>query len=155
MNKEEFLQLSIEARVEYVNGKLKGKKSIVQIANDLGINESTIRKPFTKNGYLMVNNQYALQEIQKQEADNDKEDTSIINMILDLQNRVGILEQHVIHKIQSDTISISLPESEEGMMSSRVNLEVMKQWREFTGTRREKAKDLFSMALWEFMINHK
>lgn len=51
-------------------------------------------------------------------------------------------------------IDIDLPASEEGIMSSRVNAEVMKQWEAFTSTRKEKSKDLFSMALWQFMTNH-
>ncbi len=55
----------------------------------------------------------------------------------------------------ADIFDLDLPESEDGIMSSRVNVEVMNQWREFTATRMEKSKDLFSMALCEFMINHR
>lgn len=48
----------------------------------------------------------------------------------------------------------SLPASEDGIMSSRVNNEVMRQWKDFTSTRKEKSKDLFSMALWDFMVKN-
>lgn len=38
---------------------------------------------------------------------------------------------------------------------SRVNIEAVGQWEDFTSGRTEKAEDLFSMALWEFMANHR
>ena len=37
----------------------------------------------------------------------------------------------------------------------RVNTEAVGQWEDFTSSRTEKAEDLFCMALWEFMANHK
>lgn len=37
---------------------------------------------------------------------------------------------------------------------NRVNNEAIGKWEDFTSYRTEKAEDLFSMALWEFMANH-
>lgn len=76
---------------------------------------------------------------------------------LNYPERVKWIDQQLkTGKELKDIFDLSnLPQSEDGIMSSRVNLKVMKQWKEFTSTRTEKPRDLFSMALWEFMEKHR
>ncbi len=51
-------------------------------------------------------------------------------------------------------IKITLPVSGQGLLSTRVNSEVLRQWKNFAVTKNEKEEDLFSMALWQFMKAH-
>ncbi len=52
---------------------------------------------------------------------------------------------------KDNTLRINPAKSEQDVMAGKANAEVIKQWGKFTTARNEKADDLLSMALWEFM----
>lgn len=152
MNKQEYLKLDYPDRVQWLNKQLENL-TIEKIAQVLQIRKSNLIVPLQNQGYAFEDNQFVLE---KKDIIEDTKDTSdTIIQILERLERLEAIVSPKIQEVQKDTIDIYIPESEEGMMSSRVNLEVMRQWREFTHSRREKAKDLFSMALWEFMMKHR
>lgn len=160
MDKIEYINMNTKERVNYLNQELQAGKTLEVICTELEIRKSNLTVPLKNHGYEFLNGKFVLQEIQevsKESNENPLESNvkQLEESILIIAERVNQIEKKMIQKIQEDTIPINLPEGDEGMMSSRVNNEVMRQWRDFTSTRREKAKDLFSMALWEFMINHR
>lgn len=54
MDKQEYLNLSVEDRVQYVNTLLADGKSVNAIGQNLGMAESNIRQQFNKAGYFRV-----------------------------------------------------------------------------------------------------
>lgn len=79
--------------LEYVNSRLLEGKSVTTIGKELGLNESTIRKRLTKNGYKRVGNQFIPNEditsnITKSEVINDK------------PKKIDIVEQKELRKIE-------------------------------------------------------
>lgn len=51
MTKEEFLELDIDKKIEYLNEKLSEGKTVIRIREDLGIGEKNLQKIIRKNGY--------------------------------------------------------------------------------------------------------
>lgn len=161
MNKQEYLELDYADRANYINQALESGYNMEQICKELNISRSSLIFSLESHGYQYSEGQIIEREIEEEPVVVQPVYQVEINYELqDLIERVAYLEEIVlpnrIRRISEiDGFTISLPESPEGMMSSRVNIEVMRQWREFTSSRKEKAKDLFSLALWEFLLNHR
>lgn len=51
MNKEEFLELDIDKKIEYLNEKLSEGQTVIRIREDLGIGEKFLQKIVKENGY--------------------------------------------------------------------------------------------------------
>ncbi|MCQ4699190.1 hypothetical protein NE452_17095, partial [Paeniclostridium sordellii] len=50
MTKEEFLELDIDKKIEYLNKKLGEGKTVIRIREDLGIGEKSLQKIIRENG---------------------------------------------------------------------------------------------------------
>jgi|GEM_PF-2516912 len=161
MNKQEYLQLDFADRANYLNQELESGNTMEQICKELNISRSNLIFSLESHGYQYSQDQIIVRKMLEQPAVAQPAYSDEIQAVIqELNVRVAHLEEIVlpnrIRRISEvDGLVLSLPESPEGMMSSRVNIEVMRQWREFTSGRKEKAKDLFSLALWEFLLNHR
>ncbi|MDB8809129.1 hypothetical protein, partial [Romboutsia sp. 1001216sp1] len=51
MTKEEFLELDIDKKIEYLNEKLSEGQTVIRIREDLGIGEKSLQKIIRENGY--------------------------------------------------------------------------------------------------------
>ena len=51
MTKEEFLELDIDKKIEYLNKKLSKGQTVIRIREDLGIGEKSLQKIIRENGY--------------------------------------------------------------------------------------------------------
>ena len=51
MTKEEFLNLNIEDKIEYINNKLSEGQTVIRIREDIGIGEKKFQKIIKDNGY--------------------------------------------------------------------------------------------------------
>lgn len=51
MTKEEFLNLNIEDKINYINKKLSEGQTVIRIREDLGIGEKALQKIIKDNGY--------------------------------------------------------------------------------------------------------
>ena len=51
MTKEEFLELDIDKKIEYLNKKLSEGQTVIRIREDLGIGEKSLQKIIRENGY--------------------------------------------------------------------------------------------------------
>lgn len=58
MTWQDLKKLNIEDIVKYINKQLQVKGSLKKIADELGVNESTIRKYVTNKGYKRVGNEF-------------------------------------------------------------------------------------------------
>lgn len=70
MTKEEFLNLNIEDKINYINKKLSEGKTVIRIREDLGIGEKALQKIIKDNGYkyLQGKRMYAKEPTNSSEA---------------------------------------------------------------------------------------
>lgn len=77
----DFKDMTVNDLVSYVNSKLEIGLSLIKIAEELGVNESSIRKKLTKQGYKRVGKSFVLQErgqhvVHKNKSSNEVDKTS-------------------------------------------------------------------------------
>ena len=190
MEKDIFLNLSIEEQVEYLNKKLEEGQTVIRIREDLGIGEKALQKIIKSNGYKYnqklrkyVCNTEVSQKVQIQgeviemplETDlegqsdtlviqnkykNDlleliKYKSELLDMLKDYKLNNHISNTTVI-QIESKGIIIDGLHGETVQTSIRVNKEVINEFREFSKAYKQyKSSDLISMALKEYMENHR
>ena len=83
----ELKKYKIEDIALYINQELEKNKSLISIASELEVNESSIRKKLTTNGYKRINNQYVLKDdMCNQECNTPKENKEITNNITNVFN---------------------------------------------------------------------
>lgn len=51
MTKEEFLELDINKKIQYLNKKLSEGNTVIRIREDLGVGEKLLQKIIKENGY--------------------------------------------------------------------------------------------------------
>lgn len=89
MTKEEFLELDIDKKIEYINEKLSEGKTVTRIREDLGIGEKYLQKIIRENGYkyFQKEKRYYKENInviqknivhEKENFDSDYKDTTIV-----------------------------------------------------------------------------
>ncbi len=175
----------IDDIVGYINEKLLELGSLKKVADNLGANESTIRKYITSRGYKRVANEFVLQDdkcnplehnskknINKQS--NTLENTSVINFtdikdnMIYLSNETETLRE-MIEWFRSkddksntsvievvDGIKIDLPEAPIKRTTIRINEKVWNMFNELVEDNKPIDKhDLMSMALLEYINKYK
>lgn len=182
MNKDKFNNLDVMEQVEYINNLLENKRSLTSISKDLSVGRSTISERFKKLGYRYNKqfNQYIKHDDSNSNTDvvfcntkslkslKDKDlimyndsNTDVNSKLINITNEYEILMEMIeLYKSNSNVLQnkiiIDLPEAESELTSFRVNKEIIKQFNEFTKEQKEFRKiDLVSMALKEYMENHK
>lgn len=177
----ELKKYKIEDIVLYINQELEKNKSLISIAGELEVNESSIRKKLTTNGYKRINNQYVLKDdMCNQECNTPKENKEITNNItnvfnntefkdnmLFLHNEIDILK-NIIEKFKQDDksntnvielregIKINLPEANIKRTTIRINESVWDMFNEFVEDNKPFDKhDLMGMALLEYINKYK
>ncbi len=180
MNHQQFKKLTYQSRVKYLNDQLTQGIDIEILCNTLEIQTNDLINQLAAKGYVLYGNRFMLKEeidqltnhdvsqgrnftnaidyrkiqdntneIQKRNQV-DKESTDLPSMST-LLERIEKLENIVLSGRYDMQVIIDLPDAKDVMMSSRVNEVVLKEWRVFTKSRPEKAKDLVSEALLRFM----
>lgn len=177
----ELKKYKIEDIALYINQELEKNKSLISIASELEVNESSIRKKLTTNGYKRINNQYVLKDdICNQECNTPKENKEITNNItnvfsntefkdnmLFLHNEIDILK-NIIEKFKQDDksntnvielregIKINLPEANIKRTTIRINESVWDMFNQFVEENKPFDKhDLMGMALLEYINKYK
>lgn len=177
----ELKKYKIEDIALYINQELEKNKSLISIASELEVNESSIRKKLTTNGYKRINNQYVLKDdICNQECNTPKENKEITNNItnvfnntefkdnmLFLHNEIDILK-NIIEKFKQDDksntnvielregIKINLPEANIKRTTIRINESVWDMFNQFVEENKPFDKhDLTGMALLEYINKYK
>lgn len=89
MTWQDLKKLDIEDIVKYINEKLSEKSSLKKIADELGVNESTIRKYVTNKGFKRLGNEFVPNEyICNSECNQPKKDTKKVDENKEITNGV-------------------------------------------------------------------
>lgn len=167
---------NIEEVALYLNNELsKGRRQKEIEINDFKVNERVISKRLVSKGYKKIDNQYIKYDnnntkvIKKEKIEYDNSITPVINQ-KEIQGKIICLAQNydkILKIIQEydkkydkeyDGITIELPIEtiRDFRTSIRVNNVIWEQFNEFANNYKEFTKrDLLSMALKEYMENHK
>lgn len=177
----ELKKYKIEDIVAYINQEFEKNKSLISISEELGVNESTIRKKLNSNGYKRIDNQFVLKDdICNQECNTSKENKEITNNItnvfsnsefkdnmLFLHNEINVLKDIIKQFKQDDKsntnvielregIKINLPESNIKRTTIRINEVVWDMFNQFVDENKPFDKhDLMGMALLEYINKYK
>lgn len=180
MTREEFMNLDIDKKVEYINQKLSEGKTVTIIREDLEIGKKYLQKELKNGGYKynQKNRMYVKEPINSiaykepinsiQDANsmqnslpmNFKEDIiEILDMKEDLKEVIRIVKEgyakeptQVIEIVEDKGIKISLPQDEVVRTTVRANKRILNMWNEFCSSNNEYSKqDLISMAMKEYI----
>ena len=169
--------------LEIVNRGLEEGKSVTGIGKEIGLNESSIRKKLTKNGYKRIGNKFILQApgepggqpgvqsvahkekpvkkaIVGQEWDNvGQNQKKLIDIVKNYETIMEIIEHYKgNNNAVIGGIEIRLPneENKSYKASLRINETVLKEFKEFCSNHKTfSQKELLSMALVEYMEKYK
>lgn len=204
MTREEVLKLEINELIELINEETAKGIKVVEVAQNLGIGEKTLRERAKTGGYSFSrkDNKYILDNAEKmtevtkeKKAVNDQSKTKVIEKIeekkdtshtknndnshqrklirvnKDVGEDAGVKAllsisesiQGIKELLEADReakkskdIVINLEDEEDTRTTIRVNAGAWKKFESFTLKNSEyKKKDLLSMALLEFIQNHK
>ena len=181
MTKEEFLELDIDKKIEYLNEKLSEGQTVIRIREDLGIGEKSLQKIIRENGYKYFqkekryykeNTNVLQKNIVNENYNLDSKDPTIVlqnykdDLLEIVQAKKDIFEvinafkenlyckdtTSVIEVVASNEIQIKDFNSEAKVTSFRVYGETLTKWKEFCSKHKKyNNQDLVSMALEEYM----
>ena len=181
MTKEEFLELDIDKKIEYLNEKLSEGKTVICIREDLGIGEKSLQKIIRENGYKYFqkekryykeNTNVLQKNIVNENYNLDSKDPTIVlqnykdDLLEIVQAKKDIFEvinafkenlyykdtTNVIEVVASNEIQIKDFNSDAKVTSFRVYGETLTKWKEFCSKHKKyNNQDLVSMALEEYM----
>lgn len=181
MTKEEFLELDIDKKIEYLNKKLSEGQTVIRIREDLGIGEKSLQKIIRENGYKYFqkekryykeNTNVLQKNIVNENYNLDSKDPTIVlqnykdDLLEIVQAKKDIFEvinafkenlyykdtTNVIEVVASNEIQIKDFNSDAKVTSFRVYGETLTKWKEFCSKHKKyNNQDLVSMALEEYM----
>lgn len=181
MTKEEFLELDIDKKIEFLNEKLSEGQTVIRIREDLGIGEKSLQKIIRENGYKYFqkekryykeNTNVLQKNIVNENYNLDSKDPTIVlqnykeDLLEIVQAKKDIFEvinafkenlyykdtTNVIEVVASNEIQIKDFNSDAKVTSFRVYGETLTKWKEFCSKHKKyNNQDLVSMALEEYM----
>lgn len=171
MTKEEFLNLNIIDKVNYINAELKNNKSVKDITSDLGVGKNYINQFMNKNNYVRDKdlNQYipiapaaevaVVEANTKQLLNTDHIDTidylsENINVLIDMIDKYKAATTQTTTEGTTNYITIDLLDDKHlkpKPKSIRINEFVYQEWQVFCDKQHYSKMDLISMALKEYM----
>lgn len=183
MTKEEFNKLDTLKQVEYINNELENNNSVTSVCKSLGIGRSTIRDRFKKINYIYskelnkyiynnCNTDVNVGKVDKyvqttasntdgcnivEISDSTQLQENILNIAKEYDTLIEMLEMYKKNKkILSNNIIIDLDNEETSLTTVRINTDVLKMFNQFCIDHKEfKKVDLLSMAIKEYILNHK
>lgn len=180
MNTIEFESLDINAKIKYLNAKLKEGKTVIRIREEIGISEKYLQKEIKKGGFKYN------QKLRQYLPTTGTTTTSTTNnnlyvvpnntLVVD-ENKMGVLNYlednfniltEFLEKYKSTTISTTETTTQDIVInlvddkhlkpkpkSIRINEFVYRDWQKFCENNKYYPKqELTSMALKEYMKNH-
>lgn len=180
MNTIEFESLDINAKIKYLNAKLKEGKTVIRIREEIGISEKHLQKEIKKGGfkYNQKLRQYLPTTGTTTTSTTNKNldvvpnntlvvDVNKMNVLNYLEDNFNILTEF-LEKYKSTTTSTTETTTQSIVInlvddkhlspkpkSIRINEFVYRDWQKFCEDNKYYSKqDLISMALKEYMKNH-
>ena len=161
MTKEEFLELDIDKKIEYLNEKLSEGQTVIRIREDLGIGEKSLQKIIRENGYKYFQKEKRYYKENTNVLQNYKDDLlEIVQAKKDIFEVINAFKENLYYKdttnvievVASNEIQIKDFNSEAKVTSFRVYGETLTKWKEFCSKHKKyNNQDLVSMALEEYM----
>lgn len=158
----------------YINSELKKGRTQKEIEIiDFNVNERVIEKRLKRNGYKKIDNQYIKSGISENKKSDDNSMTTVIKNKKLEENLIDLLKNYdklknIINEYdkrydkeydrEENKIIVELPlENEKEFRTTiRVNKIIWSQFNNFSDNNKEfTKKDLLSMALKEYIENHK
>lgn len=184
MTKNEFMELDIDSKVDYLNSKLKEGHTVIRIREDLGIGEKYLQRELKNNGYkfnkkdkmydkehtISLSNNEPINNIQEAKEhtisipNNLRDDLiEILDMKNDLKQVIEVFKKgydknhtQIIEIVEDKGIKINLPNDKIVRTTVRANNTVLNLWNEFCNENKEFSKqDLISMAMLEYIDKYK
>ena len=172
MNTIEFESLGINAKVEYLNAKLREGKTVIRIREDIGISEKYLQKEMKRCGfkysqklrqYLPTTTSTTINNLDVVPNTTLVVDENKMNVLKYLEENFSVLNEFIErYKSTTETttqrIVINLVDDKHlspKPKSIRINEFVYRDWQIFCEDNKYyPKKELTSMALKEYMMNH-
>lgn len=160
MKKEEFNKLDIMDQVEYINNNLKNN-TLTKICEEIGVSRSTIRDRFSRYGYLFdkAEIKYIYSDAKNEPYREQKyiNNTKVLeDKIKRLESKIEDIECILNSRFKYQELSIRNFEGETVSRCYRLYEEVQQEFSVFCKQNSNyKVQDILSMALIEYMENHK
>lgn len=183
MTKDKFLKLNINDKIKYLNDKLSDGQTVTRIREDLSIGEKKLQKIIREHGYKydQKKKQYIIHEvIHEVIQSNPEEKNSLIQTYTEIiqdeiihidnlkyfnenfdlfKNMLERFKDGIEHLNTTSNIIINLKDDSQIKRNPRpvrINAFVEDDWMKFCEeNKRFTKKELLSMALYEYMENHK
>ncbi|HHV16617.1 MAG TPA: hypothetical protein GXX58_08620 [Gelria sp.] len=151
MNKQDYLKLDDEARVNFLNAELSAGKDIEQITSELNIQKQNLINPLNQKGYYLIDGVFT--NVFTLVVQNTKVLTDVLTRLEALEKCNTIINTNVNTETNA---MIDIPDGEIKLVSFRMNSTVYENWKQYTSSQKlYKAQDLLNFALLEYMENHK
>jgi len=86
MDKREYLKLTIEEQVNYINQEMKQGKSLTATCKELLVTKSSTLAKFKKHGYKLINGQYILKQIPEEQNLKGAKELQLADVAAELQD---------------------------------------------------------------------
>lgn len=151
MNKQDYLKLDDEARVNFLNAELSAGKDIEQITSELNIQKQNLINPLNQKGYYLIDGVFT--NVFTLVVQNTKVLTDVLTRLEALEKCNTIINTNVNTETNA---MIDIPEGEIKLVSFRMNSTVYENWKQYTASQKlYKSQDLMCFALLEYMEKHK
>ncbi|MBY2477532.1 hypothetical protein KWV16_11635 [Clostridioides difficile] len=167
MTWSDLKEKSINEVIDYINNKLNEFESLKKVGDELGANESTIRKWLNKKGYKRTGNKFVednkiYDDKYHIDSINSKVDDDIKYLSSEIDNIKSVLEwfktkddKYHIDVIKENDISIDLPDQSIKRTTVRINNTVWDMFNEFADKNKHYDKhDLLSQLLLESLLKY-
>lgn len=112
LSKEDFNQKSIEEQIEYINSEITEGKSFTQVSKVIGFDESTLRRRFSKEGYirdkeskLYINTDKVLKD--NNSNDNISKEENIDKRLNRLEEKINIIDKSIDKLMSNKNIVVT------------------------------------------------
>ena len=151
MNKQDYLKLDEEARVNFLNAELLAGKDIDQITNELNMQKQNLVNPLNQKGYYQIDGVFT--NVFTLVVQNTEVLTDVLTRLETLEKRNTNVNTYANTKPDA---KIDIPDGEIKLVSFRMNSTVYDLWKSFTADQKlYRSQDLLSFALLEYMQKHK
>ena len=151
MNKQDYLKLDEEARVNFLNAELSTGKDIDQITNELNMQKQNLVNPLNQKGYYQIDGVFT--NVFSLVVQNTEVLTDVLTRLQALEKRNTDVNTYDNAKPDE---KIDIPDGEIKLVSFRMNNTVYDLWKQYTASQKlYKSQDLMCFALLEYMQKYK
>jgi len=119
VNKSEYLKLTIEQQISYINKKMNEGKSLNATCREIPLTKSTVTAKFRKHGYKLFENQYVPKVISDHESLNrNSEELELDEIVAEEQNEKEPEDKSILQSKESTEKQLDEAKSEAANIGS-------------------------------------